>query len=208
MTRAPALPEVRHATPADDAAMIGALVRAYRDDPIMNWAFRAGERRDQAWAAYFQANLDVYRPYGTVFTTAERRACAMWAPPGKWRIGFGRKLRLLPKIAIMLGLARFRRGLSVMERMEREHPREQHWYLNLLGVDPDLQACGIGSALVAAGLARADEDGSGAYLETSNPRNLSLYRRHGFEVTNTFDFGPDTPTVWLMWRAAREHAVL
>ncbi len=196
------VPEARHATPGDDTAMIAALVRAYRDDPIMNWAFRAGDRRERAWAAYFRANLDVYHSYGTVFTIAERRACAMWAPPGKWRIGLGRKVRLLPKIGVMLGLARFRRGLSVMARMEREHARERHWYLNLLGVDPELQGRRIGSALVGAGLALADADGCGAYLETSNPRNLPLYRRHGFEVTSSFDFGSGTPTVWLMWRPA------
>lgn len=198
-------PEVRRATPADDPEMVAALVRAYRDDPIMNWAFRA-DRRDQAWATYFRLNLDVYHPYGAVFTCADRRGCAMWAPPGKWRIGLGLKLRQLPKIAGMLGVRRFRRGLMVMDRMEREHPREPHWYLNLVGVDPELQGRGLGSALVAAGLALCDRDGLGAYLETSNPRNLSLYRRHGFEVERTVDFGPGTPTYWLMWRAARGFA--
>jgi hypothetical protein len=32
-----------------------------------------------------------------------------------------------------------------------------------------------------------------AYLESSNPRNLSLYLRHGFEITETIQVGSSPP---------------
>ena len=49
-------------------------------------------------------------------------------------------------------------------------------------------------------LDRFDRDGLPAYLETDKERNVALYNRHGFEVTDQFQVGGDGPTVWLMWR--------
>jgi ribosomal protein S18 acetylase RimI-like enzyme len=38
-------------------------------------------------------------------------------------------------------------------------------------------------------VARCDQEGLPAYLESSNPRNISLYRRHGFEVMGEIQIG-------------------
>ena len=52
------------------------------------------------------------------------------------------------------------------------------------------------------GLLRCDRDSIPAYLESSNPRNISLYERHGFEVLDTFQVG-STPPVSPMLRESR-----
>ena len=52
----------------------------------------------------------------------------------------------------------------------------------LIGVDPARQGRGLGSALMKHTLALCDAEGALAYLESSNPRNVPLYERHGFEV--------------------------
>ncbi len=57
-----------------------------------------------------------------------------------------------------------------------------HEYLWALGVDTTRQGEGTGSALVSAFVARADEARLPAYLETETERNVSFYRRHGFDV--------------------------
>jgi ribosomal protein S18 acetylase RimI-like enzyme len=41
-----------------------------------------------------------------------------------------------------------------------------------------------------------------AYLESSNPRNMSLYRRHGFEQVGELPL-PDGPALYPMWRTPR-----
>jgi ribosomal protein S18 acetylase RimI-like enzyme len=51
-------------------------------------------------------------------------------------------------------------------------------------------------------LKRVDAEHVPAYLESSNPRNISLYRRHGFEVVTTIQLG-SSPTVVPMVRPAR-----
>jgi ribosomal protein S18 acetylase RimI-like enzyme len=92
-------------------------------------------------------------------------------------------------------------GRALLE-VERAHPAEPHWYLAVLGVRPDRQGHGIGGALLEAGLARADADGLPCYLESSNPRNVGLYERHGFEITAEH-WLPDGPVFTYMWRKAR-----
>ncbi|MGH7928642.1 MAG: GNAT family N-acetyltransferase, partial [Candidatus Binatia bacterium] len=47
---------------------------------------------------------------------------------------------------------------------------------------PFQQGKGLGSALMRHALARCDGEGKAAFLESSNPKNVSLYERHGFEV--------------------------
>jgi ribosomal protein S18 acetylase RimI-like enzyme len=51
-------------------------------------------------------------------------------------------------------------------------------------------------------LSRVDEDGLPAYLESSNPRNISLYERHGFESMGQIQIGT-SPIVTPMIRSAR-----
>ena len=41
-----------------------------------------------------------------------------------------------------------------------------------------------------------------AYLESSNPRNMSLYERHGFETVTKIQFG-EGPALHTMYREAR-----
>jgi ribosomal protein S18 acetylase RimI-like enzyme len=89
--------------------------------------------------------------------------------------------------------------LSGFAAIERHHPDDPHWYLSVIGVAPDRQGQGLGSALLGHVLARCDADRVHAYLETSNRRNLPLYRRHGFQVREQFDV-PEGPPIWTMWR--------
>jgi ribosomal protein S18 acetylase RimI-like enzyme len=91
---------------------------------------------------------------------------------------------------------------SVFEQMDRFHPKEPHWYLPLIGVDPASQSRGYGSALLAHALARSDRDCVAAYLESSNPRNVSLYQRHGFEILGEIQAG-SSPRVVPMLRKPR-----
>jgi hypothetical protein len=49
-------------------------------------------------------------------------------------------------------------------------------------------------------LDRCDAEKVPAYLEATSPRNRALYERHGFEVTEEFTLGPESPPLWRMWR--------
>jgi GNAT superfamily N-acetyltransferase len=85
--------------------------------------------------------------------------------------------------------------------MEDRHPDEpEHWYLEVLAADLDRQGRGIGSACMRPLLDRADAEGTPCYLESSNEKNVPLYERNGFRVTDVVDLPDDGPALFLMWR--------
>jgi ribosomal protein S18 acetylase RimI-like enzyme len=91
---------------------------------------------------------------------------------------------------------------QIVEEMGASHPDEPHWHLAFIGVDPARRNRGIGAALLQHTLARIDAQHLFAYLESSNPANISLYRRHGFEVIREIRVG-GSPPVFPMLREPR-----
>jgi GNAT superfamily N-acetyltransferase len=85
------------------------------------------------------------------------------------------------------------------ESMQQHHPHEPHWYLNVISTLPDRQGRGLGVAVLDPVLVQCDTDGCRAYLESTNPRNRTLYRRSGFVDGDEIQL-PDGPTMLAMWR--------
>lgn len=135
---------------------------------------------------------------GTAWTADGGAAAALWLAPGIQGDSGA--------ITALVGEAAPPERLEVLaqlgEEMGRFHPEEPHWYLSMIGVDPSRQGQGLGAALLKAGLARCDADGLPAYLESSSPKNVPLYERHGFEVIGLIKPG-DHPGLIPMYRAAR-----
>ena len=90
-------------------------------------------------------------------------------------------------------------GPEVFEKMGTFHPNKPHWYLPLLGVDPLYHGKGAGTALMEHATAIFDNENILAYLESSNERNISLYKRHGFEILGTIQVNT-SPTIHPMVR--------
>ena len=119
----------------------------------------------------------------------------LWLPPG-----------LLPDEDMLSSI--FQRSVSeqiqmdvftVFDQMNRYHPSEPHWHLPLMGVDPLKQGKGFGSALMQHALVQCDRDNKLAYLESSSPRSVPFYNRHGFELLGTIQLGA-SPSIFPMLR--------
>ena len=72
--------------------------------------------------------------------------------------------------------------------------------LSGIAVEPARQGQGIGSALLAAGLARADAARLQVFLTTNSERNVSLYARHGFAVATEEPLPRGGPPAWALVR--------
>jgi len=193
---------VRVATQADTVPLTASLARAFFDDPVMAYLLPDASSRARRLALLFDALFSAqHLQHGHCYTDADRAGGALWDPPGHWRMTLGQLARGAPKMVSALRV-RVPRALRVLSTVERRHPRNDHYYLAVLGTDPVHQGRGIGSALLRPVLDRCDTEGVGAYLESSKHSNIAFYRRHGFEVTGEIAFAGG-PTIWPMWREPR-----
>lgn len=192
---APARPPIASVLPAGAPRVGGILARALGDDPVSRWIVR--EHRMEAAFTFYARRL--WLPHEAVYEVGGGQAVACWLPPGTAHMSFFEQLRLFPGLARTAGRD-LPRLLSATTLMERNHPHEPHWFLNMMGVDPAVQGRGLGSALLAHTLARCDEEGSPAYLEATTERSRALYERHGFEVTEEVGLPKGGPPFWRMWR--------
>lgn len=190
----------RLATRDDLPALGQSLAAAFADDPVWEWLLPAGRSDAPGTQRLFAWITAGHLADASVWTLPGTPATAVWALPGRFRTPTRRVVTGLPRLVGALGVGGLGR-LARLGELERRHPPEPHWYLALLGTHPDHQGRGLGTAVVAPGIAAADHAGVGCYLESSKEANVPFYRRLGFEVTGTFDAdGGRGPRLWLMWR--------
>ena len=197
---------VRRATVGDIPVLAAMLARAFSGDPFFSYlagdAPERGQRMRDGWRAILRhasAHL------AATWTTDDRAGAAVWIPPGRTASGPLDQLRMLPAFARLTGWGRLRQVSAAMETLERRrhhHAPSRHWYLSALGVEPQRQGEGIGSALLAPVLAEADAAGVPCYLETAVGRNVLLYERHGFDVVEELVLPNTDVHGWLMRRPA------
>ena len=195
--------ETRKATMADLDLLAGVIARAFEGDPIWEYLFpdRNHLKRYELFMSYELKHH--YLKLDESWTTVDGvRGAALWAPPGRWKQTGLQNLLSFPTIARAVGLLNVPKVLRFAAAVEGAHPPGEHYYLSTLGTDPAAQGKGVGSAVIAPVLAKCDEQGLGAYLESSKEKNIPFYNRHGFEVMRELKLAGG-PSMWLMWREPR-----
>ena len=140
-------------------------------------------------------------PYDDVWTTqGEVRGAALWTPPGKWKLGLFEQLLMAPQMLSAFGWRRLGRVLDSMNVVQKHHPTTPHYYLQSVGVAPELQGRGLGKALLQPVLERCDRERWPAFLETAQERNLPLYRSRGFVEISRAPLAGGGPMMIFMWR--------
>lgn len=180
------------------------LARAFWDDPLIEYIEPNEERRRNSLPWFFTKAAQISSRYGEPFTTAGKvDGAALWLPPGKTILSISMMLQAgMLAAPFKFGLSTFMRFMGVMNHMEHLHKRDvppDHWYLMVLGVDPERQGQGVGGKMIEPILERADRDRLPCYLETMKERNVTFYKKHGFEVV-VDDTLKDGPRYWTMKR--------
>jgi ribosomal protein S18 acetylase RimI-like enzyme len=197
-----AMPTIRTAA-ASDAAEVGSILAdGFHNDPVMSWVFGGDDeqRARKLLTCFTFMSAEANIPLQATFLVDG--GCACWTPlPGTDEWPRERGKRFNEVLGAECDEGDFERLAVMGIAMERAHPSEPHWYLGSIAAVRSLQGQGVGTGLLAHSLAIVDADGAPAYLESSNPRNVSLYERHGFVVTGRIDL-PGGPPLIPMWRAA------
>jgi GNAT superfamily N-acetyltransferase len=189
---------VKEAAPSEAQRAVATIVLAFNADPAARWAYPDPAQYLTHFPAVVQAFGGRAFAGGTGHQVDDFAGAALWLPPG---VGLDEEaMQAVMERSIPAG--RQAEVFGVFEQMGSYHPHEPHWYLPLIGVDPTRQGKGLGSALLQHALARCDREHAPAYLESSNPANIPLYRRHGFAELGTIQQG-SSPAIVPMLRAAR-----
>jgi ribosomal protein S18 acetylase RimI-like enzyme len=222
---------VRTATTADFPRVAYSMASAFFDNPITLWHVPEGSRRLDVMRDFFTVLLEtVFTRFGLVFTNeGEVASGAMWTAhdvqhdqrrvPGlpllecrtcnapRARGQLPPNMVVPPDTSEQLDRAMakvfqdFPRTFELFDLLELHHPKEPHYHLQFLGVRPESQGTGIGTALLRAMLDHCDLEGVAAYLE-ADERSKLLYLKHGFEATAELRLR-EGPSFWPMWRARR-----
>ncbi len=190
--------EIRSATPEEAPKAVATIVAAFITDPVARFAWPSPHEYVDCMAVLTREFGGGSFERGSAYVSADFCGAALWLPPGVHPNGeaLEKVFRDTAKPEHLDDL------LLTFEKMGQWHPEEPHWYLPLIGVEPNAQGTGLGGALMRHAVSRCNEAGALAYLESSNPRNISLYERHGFEVMGQIRAGA-CPVVTPMLRKPR-----
>jgi ribosomal protein S18 acetylase RimI-like enzyme len=196
---------IRRGTEADAAIAAHVLAQAFAGDPVWGWAYPMAasepERVAPVWALWVRGAI----ANDSLWVTEGCEAVSVWVPPGAQELTEADTPRFEALTESLSG-ARAPHVLAAMEQFEAAHPSApEHHYLSLLGTANAHRGRGIGMALMSAVLARIDAEGTGAYLESTNPAaNDARYEGVGFERHGSFTVEAAAATVHTMWRAPAE----
>src|SRR5262245_39885521 len=189
--------EVKSADANLQASAVNTIVLGFAADPMARWVWPDSSEYLRIMPQFVRAFGGRSFEHGTAYITERARAAALWLPPGvepdEAAMGAVMAQSLRPEIAEDMGF--------MIQGMAEHHPKEPHWYLPLIAADPNWIGQGLGTLLMKHALRRCDEEGVAAYLESSNPRNISFYQRHGFRITGEIQSG-SSPVMTPMLRPA------
>jgi len=198
--------DVRSARRSDVPALARVLGRAFTEDPVMAWLQPDLGRRAATLPGFFGALTRYHFLAGgggaeVAIGDSGVGGAALWDPPGRRHQSSREQVAMLPAV-IRAFRGHLGAGRALTEAMQAVHPEEPHWYLAIIGSDPQVRGGGYGHALMRSRLDRCDAEHAPVYLESSNADNIGYYNRFGFDVTGEITM-PDGPTLWPMWRQPR-----
>lgn len=167
----------RIADPSEAKEVLSGLTLGFSADPFMRWLYPEPD----AFLKHFPRVMNLFGgrafDHGAALRNDACTAVALWLPPS---VHPGEE-NLVACFKETVAPEKHRALFATFEQMDHFHPVDPCWHLAFIAVDPLRQGKGLGSDLLAASLKQCDADGRPAYLESTNPSNLSLYQRYGFE---------------------------
>lgn len=196
---------MRQLSRADLDRAVEVETQAFQEDPLWRYLIADPARRLVAarhfQRPFFRAALDRGRLYGVGTPLV---GVAIWSLPGEAEVSFAALLRagFLRSLFSPLAPAFFKAGpiFSQFSRMQRQYAPSPHYYLNTIGVVPEMQGRGVASRLIRPFLDRADSEHVGAYTETMTPSNVPLYEHFGFRCQEAYAVPKTDLTIWSFFR--------
>ncbi len=186
----------------DEAARL--LANAFRDDPVMQYFYpfndqRAKECRVALMRFACQVRLELNGPLLGLMEGDRLWGVAGLSPPEKkpWPPSLNDHYSDLEKV---VGPEAIQRQEAYSDLVDRHRPPESHYFVGVLGVDPEAWGRGFGRRLLdeAHRISNADPISQGVWLDTENPKNVDFYKHLGYQVVAEVPL--DQLTIWCLYR--------
>jgi ribosomal protein S18 acetylase RimI-like enzyme len=192
-------PTIKTVAPSNADQTVGTVVLAFSADPIARWFYPDPHGYLTNLPSFVRAFAGKAFENNSAYQINGYSGAALWLPPDV----HSDEDALVALLQRSIPEEKQQDIFAFMERMDTSHPSEPHWYLPMIGVDPAKQGNGYGSTLLKHALERCDSEGKLAYLESSSPKSVPLYQRHGFELVGTIQVG-SSPPLFPMLRKPRQ----
>ena len=189
--------KIRAAHESERANVVAAMVAGFMSDPVARWCWPESDSYLANMPEFINAYGGKAFQNGSAWTDDAFVGGALWLPPGEQPDEEEMERAVSTVVDEKKGDL-----YAALEELDTHHPQEPHWFLPLIAVDPEWQGRGVGSALMKHAVNKCTKSGTPAYLESSNPRNISLYERHGFKILAEVRSG-DCPIFTAMLRDAK-----
>jgi len=193
-------------TPASDQRTTASiLTKAFLFDPFFSWLFpgESHEQNLQQWW-YFLTRHATNNPKWVLSVDEHNSTSSIWTKPvldlQETDNSNDDEQDAFVNLMHELVNDRISEVLEAFAEVNANHPPQPHWYLQAVGTVPEMQGKGRAAKLLLPILENCDKEGTGAYLESTNPRNLSFYYRLGFEIQKELSLDDGKAALTCMWR--------
>jgi len=193
--------KITAASPSDIDEAVGCLAAAFAQDPITGFLLQPGpgyrDRVTQFFSLLMRARIALKMPvfvargsdgiggaamgYSTVQPEWPTSLSEEWACFENSIPGMADRMAIYDEVA------------------NKYKPPAPHYYLGVIGTDPNLHGRGTGTQLLKSfcDVSASDTASCGVYLETAQASNLKFYERAGFAETGRGILGD--ATLWCMY---------
>lgn len=185
---------------SDKKQVSNILTPAFADNKSTNYVVKNDSKRFDRIRNLVDYSFNVCHAFGEIWLSEDKHACAMILLPEQKKTTFQSILWDARLATASIGLSRVTKVLQREASIKKFHPKEPFCYLWYIGVAPEKQKKGIGSAFLQEVLQKCDKKQRPVYLETSTVRNLPWYQKYDFEIFNELNF---SYPLYMLRRACR-----
>ncbi|GAO43856.1 GNAT family N-acetyltransferase [Flavihumibacter petaseus] len=175
----------------DKALVAGILASAFDQNASVNYIVPQDHRRKDRLLQLMTYAFDVCFHYGKVLLSDDHMACALITFPEQRKFGWRTITQDWQLVSRCLGWSRLQRTLSREKAIKKKQEQlsGQFCYLWFIGVNPEQQGRGNGTALLKEVMKIAAEQDRILLLETSVEQNIPWYERAGLIAYDQLDLG-------------------
>ena len=207
-TRADVIVDRLHPDEIESGARL--LAASFVGEPLFGFMFEGKDRGrvERAITPWFRGWIRSFMRQGEIHAArvgGRLGGVGVRVPPGGYPLHGTQKALFM--LRLIRGVTRMsvtsRRALrmpSLGSQLDRLEPKEPFWNLAWVGVSPDLQGRGVGSALANEIVRLIDTRPAPGWFVTFGPRTRALYERRGFVVEHEVRPFEEGPVGWTMRR--------